>query len=338
MSFTITLLPSLTTFTASPLQTLLDAALAANQLVPYSCQEGECGVCRATLIEGQVSAEGNALLTAAEQASGEILICQARAQSDLRLLVREPASRQAEAIKPSYACRLIQKTLAHDVAILELALPRQTDFHFQAGQYIDIACLDGKMRSFSLASAPYDLTEKGQIALHIRQQVGGVFSDYVFNTLKTNDLLRFQGAKGNFVWQTPAHRSALMLASGTGFAPIFSIIRQRIHEKCDAPITVYWGANVLADLYLLEEAQALTQQYPHIRLIPVLSDAPDSDAWTGRRGLVHEAILADYTDLSQVDLYACGAPAMVEAAYTALTQMRQLPSQHFYSDVYVPKK
>lgn len=336
MSFTITLLPSLATFTATPLQTVLEAALAADKLVPYSCQEGECGVCRATLIEGQISNENNQLITVAEKASGEILICQVRAQSDLRLLVREPVSRQAEIIKPNYACRLIQKTLVHDVAILELVLPRQTDFHFQAGQYIDIACLDGKMRSFSVASAPYDLTEKNQIALHIRQQVGGVFSDYVFNTLKINDFLRFQGAKGNFVWQTPVHRSALMLASGTGFAPIFSMIRQRIYEKCDAPITVYWGANTKDDLYLLEEALALTQQHPHIRLIPVLSDA--SDAWTGRRGLVHEAILADYTDLSQTDLYACGAPAMVEAAYTALTQTRQLPSQHFYSDVYVPKK
>ncbi|MBY0345992.1 MAG: 2Fe-2S iron-sulfur cluster binding domain-containing protein, partial [Neisseriaceae bacterium] len=113
MSFTVTLLPSLATFTATPLQTLLEAALSAGQLVPYSCQEGECGVCRATLLEGRVSTEENALLSPAERESGEVLICQARAQSDLRLLVREPSSRQTEAIKPSYACRLIQKTLAH---------------------------------------------------------------------------------------------------------------------------------------------------------------------------------------------------------------------------------
>jgi CDP-4-dehydro-6-deoxyglucose reductase len=215
---------------------------------------------------------------------------------------------------------------APDVAVMGLRLPMNENFRFLAGQYIDFLLKEGKRRSFSLATRP-DPAGVTALEIHVRHTPGGVFTDHVFEKLKVRDLLRFEGPLGSFYLREDSDKPIVMVASGTGFAPIRAICDYAREKKISRPITLYWGGRLKRDLYQLDVAQS----WPHVKFIPVLSD----EKWEGRTGFVHRAVMEDFPDMAGVQVYACGAPIVVESARRDFSAQCGLPADEFYADSFL---
>jgi len=327
MAFNITIKPSNHSFLAEAHETLLDAGIKHGLVLPYGCRNGVCGACKGKVIQGSVDhgeAQAHAL-SEREKADGLCLFCCAKAQSDLLLECHEVSATQDVPVK-NLPCRVHRmEKLADDVIALHLKLPASERLQFLAGQYIDILQKKGKPRSFSLANAPHD---DEFLQLHIRNIPGGTFTQHVFNTMKERDILRIKGPLGTFYLRENNPKPILLVASGTGFAPVKAIIEHALHIGLQRPVHLYWGVRMVADLYMLEKTakwQALG-----IKFTPVVSD----EAWQGRTGFVHNAVLEDYSDLSGYQIYVCGAPIVVESAHREFTSQRGLPNEEFFSDAF----
>lgn len=333
MPVQITLRPSGHVFHAQDGETVLEAALREGYRLPYGCRNGTCGSCKGKVIEGVVD-HGNSqdtALNATERATGMALFCQAQPRSDLIIECREIGAVKDIPVK-TLPCRVQSLELvAPDVMRIRLRLPASERLQFLAGQYIDILLRDGTRRSLSLANPPHD---DGLLELHLRNY-GGPFSEHVFTQMKEKDILRLEGPLGTFYLREDSIKPAVLIAGGTGFAPIKAIIEHAIHHKIKRPLLLYRGARHAADLYLNELPIAWQREHG-ITYVPVLSDATPEDAWTGRRGLVHEAVIADLPDLSGHEVYVCGAPAMIDAARRDFIARCGLPDAAFYADAFTP--
>jgi CDP-4-dehydro-6-deoxyglucose reductase len=307
-------------------ETILDAALRQGINLRYGCRNGACGACKGQLLTGDIHYDKDPIaLTEDDKQQKLILFCAAHADSELSIEVEEIELDSAIEIK-TLPCR-VQKMilLADDVMQLFIKLPASERLQFLPGQYIDILLEDGRHRSFSIANAPHD---DDYLELHIRKVDQGLFTPKVFNTMKNKDLLRIEGPHGSFFFREESNQDILLLAGGTGFAPIKGIIEHLISEQVSRPIYLYWGARSEADLYLQSLAEKWVNEQSNIHFIPVLSDADVT--WTGRTGYVHEAVLADFEQLSALDIYACGPPAMIQAAQTHFPEKGMSSEQFFY--------
>ena len=333
MTYRISLQPGGHEFDAAADQTVLEAALAADLMLPHSCRDGACGACKGQVIEGRVDhgSHSASALSAAEQAEGYALFCCAKPLSDLVVQARNVV-RAGDIPIRKLPCRVHRlQRLADDVMLLDLKLPASEAFRFRAGQYIDILLAGGQRRSFSIANAPHD---GSHIELHVRRIDGGSFTAHVFERMKEKDILRFEGPLGSFWLREDSQRPIVLVAGGTGFAPIKSIIEHAIETGLRRPISLYWGARERTGLYLDELARSWEAALPSLRYIPVLSDAAQDLSWEGRRGLVHQAVMDDFAELSGHEVYACGAPAMIDAARTGLCTGRGLPEHAFFADAF----
>jgi CDP-4-dehydro-6-deoxyglucose reductase len=315
---------------------VLDAALAAGLNLPHSCKSGHCASCRARLISGEIHypTGRTAGLTEEEARQGYALLCQARARSDLVVEARVIANVGDVEIK-TLPCRIAKLTrLAPDVMQVLLRLPAVEPLTFKAGQYLDVLLEGGRRRSFSIASPPHD---SGLIELHVRRVPGGGFTEAVFEQLREGSLLKIEGPIGQFIYRE-AEAPALMIAGGTGFAPIKAMLRQVLERGPARDIHFYWGARQAADLY--EEALVIdwARQFPRLRFTAVLSEATATDAAHRRPGWVHEAVIADHPSMSSFDVYAAGPPAMIEAI-RATFPVRGVSEDrlHFDSFDYAPR-
>jgi CDP-4-dehydro-6-deoxyglucose reductase len=300
-------------FEAAAEESLLDAAQTAALNLPHSCKSGNCGACKARLLSGEIHYPNGAPLglSAGEIAEGLILMCQARARSDLSLETFDVRS-AAEARRKRLPCRIERAIpLSHDVMGLFLRLPIAEDFNFQAGQYIDILLPGGRRRSFSIASPPHDARP---LELHIRRVVGGEFTDHLFQDTRSS-LLNIEGPLGQFTYRPHLRQDAatappmLLIAGGTGIAPILSILRHVIENDIERDMQLFWGVRSERDLYAHATLEALSRRAPTLRYTPVLSEA--SPEWRGRTGWVHEAALEQVEDLESCEVYAAGPPAMI---------------------------
>ena len=298
-------------FSAAPDQSLLDAALDASLNLPHSCKGGNCGSCRARLLKGEIYyPNGPPLgLSDGEVAAGFMLLCQARARSDLTIETHEITTPDQASVKrlPARVERAV--ALSHDVMGLHLKLPVAESLPFQAGQYIDILLPGGRRRSFSIASPPDDARV---LELHVRRVAGGEFSGPLFEQNARNALLSIEGPLGQFVYR-PGGAPMLLVGGGTGLAPLLSILRHVVGNNFARDMIVYWGVRAERDLYahgVLGELAARSSR-AQLRYVPVLSDPPPE--WPGARGLVHEAVIEDIHHLSEYDVYAAGPPAMIAA-------------------------
>lgn len=316
-------------------ETILAAALRAKFNMPYGCRNGSCGVCKGRVLSGKVEHDDHSLsaLSEAERESGLALFCCARPEADAVVECREiDAVRDIPTRTLPARVEKIDK-VSHDVVVLSLRLPPTEKFLFLAGQYIDIHANNGKKRSFSLACAPQDA---GLLELHIRH-AGGEFSGYVWNEMKEREILRFTGPLGSFFLREDSQKPIILIATGTGFAPIKGMLEQAFQAGIQRKIVLYWGARNLGEIYMPELPARWQAEHPNFSYIPVLSDPLEQDHWTGRTGLVHEAVLEDFGSFAAYQVYACGAPVMVEAAHEALTA-RGLPRDEFYSDAFFASK
>jgi CDP-4-dehydro-6-deoxyglucose reductase len=335
VSFRVTLQPSGHSYEVRDGETVLKSGLEAGWNLPYSCRSGVCRTCRGKILDGRVD-YGNvhpSYLPEEHRALGLALLCQAKPLSDV---VVEVAEVSLHAMKPKIVpCRVkhIAKP-APDVAVMDVRLPMNENMMFAAGQYVDLLLKGGHRRSYSIATAP----EAGgviDLQFHIRHSPGGVFTDHVFSAMKERELLRFEGPMGTFYLREESHKPVVMVASGTGFAPIKAIIEYAIRLKTARPITFYWGCRTKRDLYLLDLPQSWAARVPGFRFVPVLSEPTTQDAWTGRTGFVHRVVMADFPDLSGHQVYACGAPVMVDAARRDFAAACGLPEQEFFADSFL---
>jgi CDP-4-dehydro-6-deoxyglucose reductase len=222
-----------------------------------------------------------------------------------------------------------KEQLSHDVIALHLQLPSSERLQFLAGQYIEFILKDGKRRAFSIANAPHD---SEFIELHIRVIPGGVFSAYVTNEMQEKAILRLEAPFGNFFLREDSSKPIIFVAGGTGFAPVKGIIEHMLHNNIKRDIILYRGARVAEDLYMHELCEKWAEFTPHLTYIPVISE-PEGDTWQGRTGLVHQAVLADYKDLSGYQAYVCGAPGMCEVAHHSFVA-QGLNADEFFSDAF----
>lgn len=331
MTFTISLQPGGQQFSIRSDQTILEAALDAGFVVPYGCRDGACGACKARIDSGHIDQGviSTGALSAAERAEGMALLCQARALGDVTVTVRS-LTRAGDLPIKKLPCRVQSLDFpAPDVAVLKVKLPASEPFRFRAGQYIDFLLDGGRRRSFSIANAP----GAGELELHIRRIDGGSFTGHVFTAMKPRDILRFEGPLGSFGLNA-GDAPAVLIAGGTGFAPIKSIVEEHIASGSKRALTLYWGSRDRAGLYMDQLAREWEGRVANFRYIPVLSEATAADGWTGRTGLVHHAVMADQPDLSRHEVYACGAPAMIDAARADLVARCRLPSDAFFADAF----
>lgn len=335
MAFQVAIRPSGKAFPVNEDQTILEAALAANVVLPYGCKDGACGSCKARIVSGEIEQGTHAAsaLRPEEAAAGQALLCCARALSDLVVDARVIEG-VAEIPLRKMPCRVASITMpVADVAILRLQLPANERLQFLAGQYVEIILRDGERRSYSMACAPH---AADTIELHVRHMPGGRFTDTVFGAatppVKEKSILRFEGPMGTFFLREKSDKPVVMVASGTGFAPIKAIIEHMIHKDIRRPVTLYWGGRRPQDLYMNALCEQWAAGHEHIRYIPVVSDALPEDHWQGREGFVHKAVMQDFADLSTCEVYACGAPIVVDSARADFTAQCGLSDDAFFAD------
>lgn len=314
-------------------ETILEAGLRQGLALPYECRNGGCGVCRCTVLQGQVDhgAYQPAALTEAMRARGQTLMCCARPLGDLDIEL-EAGSLGARLPVPVHGARVERlEHLSDDLVRLRLALPEEGHIAFKAGQYINILLDDGQRRAFSFANPPQ---HGDHIELHVRRIPGGRYTGHVFTQMKVGDVLRFEGPLGEFTLRESAH-PILFVAGATGFAPIKSIVEDALARGLARPMWLYWGVRRRADLYAFDLAEQWQHEHAHFHFVPVLSHAEPGDRWTGRTGMVHEAMLADFPDLRGFEVYVCGSVNMVEAAVPAFIA-QGLSEGLCFTDAFVP--
>jgi NAD(P)H-flavin reductase/ferredoxin len=334
MSFDIRIEGTETVFKAEAGQSILDAAERHGIELPYSCRKGVCGNCRGRVLAGQLlPGTGGGSHEVGINSQDQHLFCLAQAASDLLIVPRSWCHLDPGARKTLPATVFRNQRVAADVSLLHLRFATGVKVKFRAGQYLQIILADGKRRSFSMANAPH---ESDGVQLHIRHMPNGGFTSNTVPNLKPGDTLRVELPHGDFYLREESERPLLFIAGGTGFAPIKSIIDTVIRRNIARPMTLFWGARNPAGLYAQDVITRWLKQRPALRYEPVISDPVEESIWTGRRGLVHEQVLASFASLKEFDVYTCGAPAMVQAVRTALEDLRALPAAQFFSDSFVP--
>jgi CDP-4-dehydro-6-deoxyglucose reductase len=321
-------------FSARPEQPLLEAALDAGLNLPHRCNSGNCGACRARLLDGEVRyPNGGPLgLSEAEVREHFILLCQARAVSDLCIEAVEVTAPARAVVKRLPARIARMQPWSHDVLGVFLRLPAAEPFDFVAGQYIDIMLPGGRRRSFSIASPPHD---SRLLELHVRRVRGGEFTEPLFADPAPGTLLSIEGPLGQFVYRPGSDAPLLMIGGGTGLAPLKSIMRHVIESGLQREIALYWGVRSERDLYAHEELQALARRVPNLTYRAVLSEP--GAGWLGRRGWVHESVLNDIARPEAADIYASGPPAMIAAVRREFARCGADPARlYFDSFDYAP--
>jgi CDP-4-dehydro-6-deoxyglucose reductase len=331
--FQITVQPSGRAFSTEPGEAILAAAIRQGVGMPYGCKDGACGSCKCKKLEGTVvhGVHQTKALSPEEEAAGLVLTCCGVPQTDVVIESRQVTDESAFPIRkmPSRVSSL--EKVSHDVMVVKLQLPANDTMRYHAGQYVEFILRDGARRSYSMANAPHN---GPGVELHIRHMPGGKFTDHVFTAMKEKEILRIEGPFGSFYLREDSDKPMVLLASGTGFAPIKALIEQMQFKGIRREATLYWGGRRPSDLYMEAWLRERLGDMPNLRYVPVVSNALPEDNWTGRTGFVHKAVLEDFPDLSGHQVYACGAPIVVDSARAEYSALAQLPPEEFYADAF----
>jgi CDP-4-dehydro-6-deoxyglucose reductase, E3 len=313
-------------FTVDRDETILEAALRHEIWLPHACRGGTCGSCRATVVAGAVTYGPAAAALMRQPTSGtQAFLCCAQPLGDVTLDVAELAARPIATLfrRPARVTEIARAS--RDVAIVTLKPPPTATIRFRPGQYILVVGQDGRLHPFSIANAPRG---DGSLELHIGRVADGCFTRYVHEQLRLRDILRFEGPFGEFGFSAAIERPAILVAGGTGIAPIKAMLESLSQTANERALHLYWGSRHKEGLYAIEQIRALRGAH----LIPVLSEPKEPDGWLGRTGLVHRAVLEDFPDLSCFDVYACGSPGLIEAALSDFTHLAGLPRERFFAE------
>lgn len=324
-------LSNLKTFNAEPDLSILDNGLKQGIFLEHSCKTGRCGVCAVKVNNGSTcTIQAETGLTKEQAESGYVLSCCRTAASDIGLETEDLPELQNIKIK-TYPARIESvETSNESIVKVVLRTPPSTPMAFLPGQYIGVIGPNGIRRSYSIANAP---RADHKVELHIKKVDGGELSRYWFEQAKVNDLLRFEGPLGTFFLRSPMPAKLLLLATGTGFAPIKAMLEQLKARATQAPealgtIELYWGNRFEADIY----QQLDLLEMPNLKVHTVVSRP--GPGWPGRTGHIQNAVAEDHSNLKDFAVYACGSIHMIESAKAMLTAIG-LPSNKFYSDAFV---
>lgn len=331
--FSVLVQPSGRTFNVATGEAVLSAGIRQGIGLPYGCKDGACGTCKCKMLSGKVhhGTHQSKALSPEEEAHGLILTCCAVPETDLVLESRQVTELGALPIKKMPTRVTSLERTSPDVMVVQLQLPANDSFAYRAGQYVEFILRDGMRRSYSMANAPH--LGPG-IELHIRHMPGGKFTDHVFGAMKEKEILRIEGPYGSFFLREDSDKPIIFLASGTGFAPIKALIQHMQHQGITRPVSLYWGGRRPADLYMDAWVREQAQSMPSLTYVPVVSDATAEDNWTGRTGFVHRAVLEDFSDLSGHQVYACGAPVVVDSARHDFSALAGLSEDEFFADAF----
>jgi CDP-4-dehydro-6-deoxyglucose reductase len=314
--------------TARDGETILEAGLRESLPMPFDCRNGGCGLCKGDLLAGEVRMRPyqEEVLTAAERAAGKTLFCCAEPLGDVEVsYLPAPGARPAP-VRQFRSRVTAMERLAPDVMKVVLRVEDGGKLKWHAGQYINVILDDGARRAFSFAAAP---GASDEVELHIRRIEAGRFTTHVFEAMKRNDWVAFEGPLGSFHLREDGDKPIIFVAGSTGFAPVKSMLEHAFATGFKRRMVLYWGVRRPADFYARELAEAWARTHANFSFVPVLSDPRPDDGWTGRTGLVHAAILADYPDLSNHQVYACGSVQMVEAIAPAFAAQGLSPDDCF---------
>ena len=317
MAFQIVVQPSGRSYAVDGDETLLSAGIRQGLNMPYGCKDGACGSCKCKKISGEVQlgTYQTKALSDEERAQGLVLTCCATALSDVVLESKQVTSADAFPMKKMPVRIASMEKVSSDVMRIFLQLPATEVMQYHAGQYVEFLLRDGSRRAYSMANAPHTLAaDAPKVELHIRHMPGGKFTDHVFGSMKEKDIQRVEGPQGSFYLREESDKPIVLLASGTGFAPIKALIEHMQHKGITRPTRLYWGGRRPADFYMHDWVLAQLPLMPHLQYIPVVSNALPEDAWAGRTGFVHAAVLQDTPSLTAYQVYACGAPIVVDSA------------------------
>ena len=336
MTFQISVQPSGRSFVAQSGEVILTAAIREGVGMPYGCKDGACGSCKCLKLSGNVTHGPHQAkaLSPEEESAGWVLTCCATPTTDVVLESRQVTEVGAFPVKKMPVRVSSLQRVSDDVIALRLQLPAAEAFQYHAGQYVEFLLRDGDRRSYSMANAPHNQGTPAHLELHLRHMHGGKFTDHVFGAMKEKEILRIEGPFGSFFLREDSDKPIVLLASGTGFAPIKAIIEHLEHKGSTRPAVLYWGCRSKADLYLHDWALQAAARLPNLHYVPVLSEPKPEDGWSGRTGFVHQAVLADLPDLSDHEVYACGAPIMVQSARQDFVTLAGLPDEFFYADAF----
>jgi CDP-4-dehydro-6-deoxyglucose reductase, E3 len=340
MSHQVQIVPAALTFTVERDEPILAAAIRQGIGLPYGCRDGACGSCKSRLVEGRVihGAHQSKALSAAEEEAGLILTCCATPQTDCVVEARSvPGAGDFPVLKMPSRVQSLQRA-APDVMIMTLQLPANQVLRYRAGQYVEFILRDGSRRSYSMANAPHRLGSPPGLELHLRHMPGGKFTDHVFGAMKEKEILRMEGPFGSFFLREESAKPIVLLASGTGFAPIQAILEHMIAQGTRREAVLYWGGRRPHDLYRHDWCLERAAELPWLRYVPVVSDALPEDGWSGRTGFVHRAVMDDFADLSGHEVYACGAPIVVDSAQRDFVLERRLPPEAFFADAFTSEQ
>jgi len=327
MSHVVRVLETEDTFTVGTDESVLTAALRQGVPLLHDCTLGGCGTCRVRLIEGRVGYEEPPLaLAPEEEEEGFALACQARPQSDLVISTERPLAPCSDPQRYAAAVRAMC-LLGRDVVHLTLDLPGAEALIYRPGQYLNVLLDDGSRRSFSMASPP----NGGIVDLHIRRVRGGYFTEGHLMRLQPGDRLDVELPHGLFCCRKEDFRPLLMVATGTGLAPIKSILESLMDDPDCPPVSLYWGARTESDLYLDDQIRSWGGRLCDFQYVPVLSRPEPS--WSGRRGHVQDAAAVDIGDFSDHAIYMCGSPNMIAGARTLFVELGANPG-FIYADAF----
>ncbi len=307
----------------APDETVLDAAFRQGYNLVYGCREGQCSACKCFLMEGEVALKrySNFALSDTEQSNGYSLMCRAMPEQDLvvELLHYDPDGYRLEhPIRDGSAVVKTVEALTHDITRLVLRV--EGGFEFTPGQYVDLWIPGSEgtaRRSFSMANVPGE----GLIELMIKRYPGGKLSGMLEGAIEPGMELVLTGPYGAFRLRA-GERPILMVAGGSGMAPILSVLRQLSAEGCERPVRFFYGARTSDDLFHVDEVNALGASLSDFRFEPIVER------------FVHEAV-DEYLaagELSAPDVYMCGPPPMVEAAEEMLIAKHKLDEQRIFQD------
>jgi NAD(P)H-flavin reductase/ferredoxin len=307
--------------------TILAALLRAGVPFPFSCQAGNCGTCKCELVSGDILEleHSEHALAAEERAKGIILACRTQAWDDTvvrRIDAEELVMHPSRVMR----CRVLEiEALTHDIKGVRLAVEAGGPMSFSAGQYAQLEFAHGLSRHYSMANTP----EEPELVFHIRHMPGGRTSSHVATELRVGDKVKVSGPLGVSYLRDSHRGPVLLVAGGSGLAPIQSILRALLERGHEAPVKLYFGARSERDLYHEDLLKDLAARHPNFQYRVVLSEQIGA---SGRRyGLVHEAI--DLPIPEEVMAYLAGPPVMVEAA-SALLRAHGVAPRQIHADAF----
>jgi propane monooxygenase reductase subunit len=317
-------------------ETVLQAAFRQGLMLMHGCKEGQCSACKSFLLDGDVDLDrySTFALPDFEEAEGWTLLCRAHAYSDLEI---ELINYDEEVIHSGTPPRTVTarvtavEPLTHDIRSLRMRVEDPEPFSFRPGQYVDIGVPghEDEHRSFSMANTT---SEPDALEFMIKLYPGGRFSGLLDEgAVKAGDELRVTGPYGVFTLRASSPRRILFIGGGAGMAPILCLLRFMRESGTERPATYYYGARRAADLFQLEELEALARDLPSFTFVPALSEPDPGDGWTGETGLITDVVERLEDDLAEVDAYLCGPPPMVDAAI-AMLEAAGVPEAHIFFD------